>query len=143
MSSEYERFELAQDDIVLTLDRPFISTGLKAAKVTASDLPALLLQRVGRFKLSPNLLSDFLFLWLNSSMFSDQINPGRSNGVPHISSKQVEAAQIFLPSLQDQETIVAKVDELMVLCDDLLANIRTSEALKVELAESVVHFASI
>jgi hypothetical protein len=40
---------------------------------------------------------DYLFLWVHSPQFSEQIDPGRSNGVPHISSKQVEAALIFIP----------------------------------------------
>jgi type I restriction enzyme S subunit len=48
-ASEFERFHLGEGDIVLTLDRPFIVTGTKVARVTKADLPSLLLQRVGRF----------------------------------------------------------------------------------------------
>jgi type I restriction enzyme S subunit len=119
-ASEFERFHLGEGDIVLTLDRPFIVTGTKVARVTKADLPSLLLQRVGRFvKTEEGLSDDYLFLWINSPNFNDQIDPGRSNGVPHISSKQVEAAKIFLPPLAEQYRIVAKVDELMALCDQL------------------------
>ena len=60
--------------------------------------------------------------------FSEQTNPGRSNGVPHMSSKEVEAARIFLPSLAEQRRIVAKVDELMVLCDRLEKSLVAAEA---------------
>jgi type I restriction enzyme S subunit len=70
---------LNEGDVVLSLDRPFIVTGTKVARVTARDLPALLLQRVGRFNPCPELHPDYLFLWSNSPHFSDQINPGRSN----------------------------------------------------------------
>ncbi len=121
--TEYERFRLHEGDIVVSLDRPFIVTGTKVARITASDLPALLLQRVGRFVLTPALHSDYLFLWINSPHFSEQIDPGRSNGVPHISSKQVEAAVLFLPPLAEQRRIVAKVDALMALCDRLEASL--------------------
>jgi restriction endonuclease S subunit len=93
---EFERFRLTEGDVVLSLDRPFIVTGTKVARVKAKDLPALLLQRVGRFILSQALNPDYVFLWINSPHFSEQIDPGRSNGVPHISSKQVEAAVLFL-----------------------------------------------
>ncbi|RXT54864.1 hypothetical protein B6S44_14785 [Bosea sp. Tri-44] len=118
--SEFGRFRLNEGDIVLTLDRPFITTGTKVARVSADDLPSLLLQRVGRFiEASPGLDDDYLFLWINSPHFNDQIDPGRSNGVPHISSKQVEAAKIFVPPLADQHRIVAKVGALMALCDRL------------------------
>jgi type I restriction enzyme S subunit len=40
------RFELAEGDIVLGMDRPVISGGVRVARVTARDLPCLLLQRV-------------------------------------------------------------------------------------------------
>ena len=124
--SEFERFQLNEGDIVLTLDRPFIVTGTKVARVSAADLPCLLLQRVGRFvETSPGLTDDYLFLWINSPHFNEQIDPGRSNGVPHISSRQVEAAEIFVPQLAEQHRIVAKVDELMALCDRLEACITT------------------
>ena len=48
MATEFQRFELEKGDIVLSLDRPLISTGLKLARVRANDLPCLLLQRVAR-----------------------------------------------------------------------------------------------
>jgi type I restriction enzyme, S subunit len=107
-------------EIVLTLDRPFIVTGTKVARLTATDVPSLLLQRVGRFvETAPGLSDDYLYLWIRSPHFKEQIDPGRSNGVPHISSKQVEEAKIYIPSLAEQRLIVAKVDQLMALCDDL------------------------
>ena len=109
----------------MSLDRPFIVTGTKVARVRPEDLPALLLQRVGRFVLSSALHPDYLFLWINSPHFSEQIDPGRSNGVPHISSKQVEGAILFLPPLAEQHRIVAKVDALISLCDQLEAGLGT------------------
>jgi type I restriction enzyme, S subunit len=136
---DYERFRLAEGDVVLTLDRPFITTGTKVARVTARDLPALLLQRVGRFVLSEALHPDYLFAWINSPHFSEQINPGRSNGVPHISSKQVEAAVLFLPPLAEQHRIVAKVDELVALCDRLEESLTTSEETRGRLLDALLH----
>jgi type I restriction enzyme S subunit len=137
--SEFERFRLNEGDIVLTLDRPFIVTGTKVARVGADDLPSLLLQRVGRFvETSPGLDDDYLFLWINSPHFNDQIDPGRSNGVPHISSKQVEAAEIFVPSLAEQHRIVAKVDALMALCDRLEANLTATAATRRRLLDALL-----
>lgn len=124
---EFERFLLNEGDIVLTLDRPFIVTGTKVVRVTAADIPSLLLQRVGRFvETTPGLSDDYLFMWINSPHFNEQIDPGRSNGVPHISSKQVEAAKIFVPPLAEQHRIVAKVDELMALCGRLESSLTTA-----------------
>ena len=136
--AEYERFRLQEGDIVVSLDRPFIVTGTKVARVSRTDLPALLLQRVGRFVLSPVLHPDYLFLWINSPHFTEQIDPGRSNGVPHISSKQVEAAFIFVPPLGEQHRIVAKVDALMALCDRLEASLTATVATRRRLLDALL-----
>lgn len=140
MCAEYERFSLNEGDVVLTLDRPFIVTGTKVARVTAADLPSLLLQRVGRFvEVEPGLSDDYLFLWINSPHFNEQIDPGRSNGVPHISSKQVEAANICVPPLAEQHRIVAKVDALMALCDRLEAALTTADTTRTRLLNALLH----
>ncbi|GAA6121356.1 restriction endonuclease subunit S [Acidovorax sp. FG27] len=119
-AKDFERFELIEGDVILSLDRPFISTGTKVARLLGADIPSLLLQRVGRFQLNKKLLTpEFLLLWIESPHFSKQVDPGRSNGVPHISSKQVEAAEIYLPSISEQRRIVAKVNKLMLICDQL------------------------
>ena len=117
--AEFERFRLREGDVVLSLDRPFIATGTKVATISKGDLPALLLQRVGRFVIDGDLDPNYLLIWINSPHFSEQIDPGRSNGVPHVSSKQVESAKIILPRLDEQRRFVAKVRELMALCDQL------------------------
>jgi type I restriction enzyme, S subunit len=75
---------------------------------------------------APGLSDDYLFMWINSPHFNEQIDPGRSNGVPHVSSKQVEAAQIYVPPVAEQERIVAKVNELLTLCDRLGAGLSAS-----------------
>jgi type I restriction enzyme, S subunit len=135
---EFERFRLIEGDVVLSLDRPFIVTGTKVARVTAKDLPALLLQRVGRFILSSLLVPEYVLLWVNSPHFSEQIDPGRSNGVPHISSKQVEAAVLYLPPLAEQHRIVAKVDALMSLCKRLEVSLGAGDNIRNRLLDSLL-----
>lgn len=139
-AARFERFALQVGDVVLALDRPFISTGTKVARVQARDLPALLLQRVGRFEeVAAGLDDDYLFRWINSSEFNRQIDPGRSNGVPHISSKQVENAQIYVPSLGEQRRIVAKVDEMMAICDKLEAALASADHARSSLLDALLH----
>jgi type I restriction enzyme S subunit len=135
---EFERFRLHEGDVVLSLDRPFIASGTKVARVRDVDLPALLLQRVGRFVLSPEIEADYVFLWLRSPHFNAQVDPGRSNGVPHISSKQVEAAEIYVPPITEQHRLVSKVDELMALCDTLEASLTAATAARTRLLEATL-----
>jgi type I restriction enzyme, S subunit len=70
--------------------------------------------------------------------FNEQIDPGRSKGVPHISSKQVEAAEIFLPPLAEQHRIVAKVGALMALCDLLEASLTATAAMRRRLLDALL-----
>lgn len=137
-ATEFERFRLSEGDVLVSLDRPFIVTGTKVARATSADLPALLLQRVGRFILTPRLDPAYVFLWVTSPHFAAQIDPGRSNGVPHISSKQVEAASIFVPPLAEQHRLVAKVNALMALCDALEASLATASATRTSLLEATL-----
>lgn len=121
-AEEFKRFKLDVGDIVISLDRPLISTGLKVARVSRDDLPCLLLQRVGKVEFKTDeVIPEFFFLWLNSPIFINAIDPGRSNGVPHISSKNIESLPFAPPPKEEQERIIAKVDRLMSLCDELEA----------------------
>ncbi|WP_435011633.1 restriction endonuclease subunit S [Tundrisphaera lichenicola] len=138
--SEFERFNLDAGDIVLSLDRPFIATGTKVAWVRQRDLPCLLLQRVGRFRFDPKLLlPDYLYMWLRSSLFNDQIDPGRSNGVPHISSKQVEEALIQIPGVDEQRRLVKTVEKLTAACDQLGSAQEKRERRRDRLAAASLH----
>ncbi|PXW98187.1 type I restriction enzyme S subunit [Sphaerotilus hippei] len=135
----FSSFALKAGDIVLSLDRPIISTGLKYAIVKASDLPCLLLQRVAR--LSPyaaGMSADFFVLWLQSDLFMRTIDPGRSNGVPHISTKQVANLVIGLPPLAEQARIVARVTQLRSLCADLRQRLSARQSTQSRLGEALV-----
>jgi type I restriction enzyme S subunit len=137
---DFQRFALCEGDIVLSLDRPLIATGLKVARVTQEDLPSLLLQRVAR--LTPKhdqLTQSYIFLWLNSTAFVDCIAPGRSNGVPHISTRQVQELSFSLPPLSEQHRIVSKVDQLMSLVDELERQQATSREKASNLLDAIVH----
>jgi type I restriction enzyme S subunit len=112
-SAEFTRFELREGDILIALDRPIISTGVKVARVRKEDLPCLLLQRVARAQFKSNeVLPHYFFSWLRSPHFINAIDPGRSNGVPHISHKDVERIPFAVPPLPEQHRIVAELDAL-------------------------------
>ncbi|MFQ1620346.1 restriction endonuclease subunit S [Aeromonas veronii] len=139
MATDYEKYNLTLGDIVISLDRPIINTGLKYAVIEQSDLPCLLLQRVAKFHHFLNVVEPmYLSLWLQSPLFISAVDPGRSNGVPHISTKQLEAMAFPLCSLDEQKKIIARVDELMTLCDQLKSRLQTSQQTQLALAESLV-----
>ncbi|NQZ06914.1 MAG: restriction endonuclease subunit S [Algicola sp.] len=136
---EFARFELEEGDIVISLDRPIINTGLKYAIIQSADLPCLLLQRVAKFHSYGDVIVPiFLSRWLESDLFMSAIDPGRSNGVPHISTKQLEMMLFPLLSQNEQHRIVAKVDELLTICDQLKSQISSAQITQLNLADAIV-----
>lgn len=118
--SEFANFELGEGDLLVSLDRPIISTGVKVAEVANHDLPALLLQRVARAQFQGDrVLPRYFFRWLRSPHFINAIDPGRSNGVPHISHKDIEKIPFAVPALAEQRRIVAQLDALYAEIDSL------------------------
>lgn len=137
IAQEYSEYYLNEGDILLSLDRPIINSGLKVALVSKSDLPCLLLQRV--LKTTPILvLNRYIFTWFNSDLFISSINPGRSIGIPHISHNDVSKSIVPLPPLTEQHRIVAKLDELMQYCDKLEVGIRQSQQHNEQLLQQVL-----
>ena len=139
VAQDMERFALQTGDLVISLDRPLISTGLKYAVVRECDLPCLLLQRVARMAPRAEVLdAAYLELWLQSPAFLGSIDPGRSNGVPHISTRQLEAIPFLLPPLPEQHRIVARVEELRRLCAQLRERLTEARRTQSQLADALV-----
>ncbi|MBQ0345744.1 restriction endonuclease subunit S [Citrobacter freundii] len=138
MIADFENYILSESDIVISLDRPIINTGLKYAIISKSDLPCLLLQRVAKFKNYANTVSNsFLTIWLESHFFTNSIDPGRSNGVPHISTKQLEMTLFPLLSQSEQNRIILKTNELIKVCEKLKYRIKTIQQTQLHLADAL------
>ena len=85
----------------------------------------------------------YLFYWLRSKAFEAQVAE-RMKGVayPAINDGEFRACAIPLPPLAEQKRIVAKVDELMALCDRLEAQQQERETRHAALARaSLARFA--
>lgn len=112
-SAKYPGYALSKGDVLISLDRPIISSGIKVARVDANDLPALLVQRVGRFLIDPQKLdADYLYAYLQTDLFISKISGhDQSLGVPHISPAQVEAIEIPLPEISVQRELSKQLNE--------------------------------
>jgi type I restriction enzyme S subunit len=110
-AGRYPGYALEEGDVLISLDRPLISSGIKVARVGPADLPSLLLQRVGRFLLKPGMVDpDFLYAFLQSSRFIRAISGhDQSLGVPHISPGQVEFVELPLLSLDEQQQLATRL----------------------------------
>jgi type I restriction enzyme S subunit len=85
----------------------------------------------------------YLLLALSSTHIRDQIEiPIRTTvGLKNVNATELSSLTIPLPPLAEQHRIVAKVDELMVLCNRLEAQLTTAQNETGRLLESVLHHA--
>lgn len=114
LAAGYEKYELLQDDVILAMDRPWIEAGLKQAVVRASDLPALLVQRVARLRARPGVEQRFLRWLVAEQRFTGYIRAvSTGSTVPHISQGQIADYQIVrLPEISEQRSIAALLGAL-------------------------------
>ena len=105
--ASFATYELKLGDIVLGMDRPIISSGIRVAQVTEADLPSLVLQRVARIRPRRDLHSEFGLLSLQGSAFARYLAPIFTGiSVPHVSPEQISSFQLAIPSLDEQRGIV-------------------------------------
>ena len=132
-----KEYEMKAGDLVIGMDRPQISDGMRVAKVQNTDLPCLLLQRVASLTTGQLLNSDFLLHLLSSEIFVAHFSPDTTGvSVPHISPDQIRNFVIPIPPMAEQLVILesiatglAKIDTLTTEAQraiDLLQERRTA-----------------
>ncbi|WP_166790220.1 restriction endonuclease subunit S [Cryobacterium sp. Hh11] len=115
-------YQLAEDDVVLAMDRPWIEAGLKFAKIQRADLPSLLVQRVARLRVKAGNDQRFLSAVIGSRSFTDYVlSVQTGTAVPHISGGQIGNYSFEIPNLAVQ-TAIAEV--LGALDDKIASNIK-------------------
>ena len=95
--SPYRQYELNNGDIVVAMDRPWISSGFKVAMIAERDLPALLVQRVARIRARSARDRFYLYHVLRSGEFTRHCRPTETT-IPHISPKDFRSFQFHWPS---------------------------------------------
>ena len=112
-TNELTGYLLQEGDIVLGMDRPWISSGIRVARVKFQDLPCLLLQRVARIRAIAPLTQKYLELILTSEGFHAYFEPMLTGiSVPHISPEQIKNFEFFVPPEIEQKSICDFVDHI-------------------------------
>lgn len=112
LASSYEEYQIEVGDLLLAMDRPVISSGLKFAQATADDLPSLLVQRVARIRSTKWTIMSFLKYLLNSHIFVNHaMAHATGSDLPHISSNDIALTPVPIPPLEEQKEIVRRIEE--------------------------------
>lgn len=122
-------------DILLTTEAP-----MGNASVVRLHEKFGLAQRVINFRLYGKLDPDFIVLQLLSEPFQAILDKTATG----VTAKGIKAAKLkrlplAVPPLAEQRRIVAKVDELMSLCDELEAQLTTTATTRRRLLEATLH----
>ena len=141
-AAEHSKFELAADDIVLAMDRPWIEAGLKWSTIRESDLPMLLVQRVARLRALGPLSQDYLRYLIGSPQFEAYVRPIVTGvNVPHISPTQIRDFSFGLPPRDVQDSVTGILRPMDDLIDDNRRRIEILEEMaRLLYREWFVHF---
>ena len=103
--SLFSEFELSSNDILIAMSGA--TTG-KNCKIKKDSLPALLNQRVGKFRIidTDNLDNEFLYYVINTEYFQNELFKDAIGGAqPNISGKQIENITVLIPQKPHQQKI--------------------------------------
>lgn len=124
--SEIAGYELKNGDIVIartggTIGKSYLVSGLTHSAVFASYLI-----RIGRLDA---IYPDFTKVFLGSQFYWKQLYANSmGTGQPNVNGTALKGLLIPLAPMEEQHRIVAKVDELMALCDRLEAQQTDAES---------------
>ncbi len=142
LSQKTTDYEIVDGDILLTM------TGTKGRRDYLYSVLVDTQKRAGK-KLYLNqrlcavrglgIVSDFLNISLKSELLLSAIYE-KSTGTANQANIGMEALSNWvlpLPPIREQHRVVAKVDQLMALCDQLKSRLQTSQQTQLALAESL------
>jgi type I restriction enzyme, S subunit len=83
-------------------------------------------------------INDYLLCFINSPLFRKTIDEVNTTTINQITQNNLKRALLPLPPLAEQQRIVAKVDELMALCDQLEQHQVNSDIIHQTLVETLL-----
>ncbi|WP_444461744.1 restriction endonuclease subunit S [Rhodobacter capsulatus] len=106
----FSEYSLEAGDVVIAMDRPLISTGLKIAIVEAQDAGALLVQRVANPRPTEWLHPLFMYHVFCGREFISQVEShATGSDLPHISGNDILTTKVPLPPIEEQVEIVNRI----------------------------------
>lgn len=116
VGKKWSHYRIEKGDIVISSSA---SLG-KVAKVDEETAGSIVYTGLIRFRPYSNVSENYISKFFASPEFSRQIsNNSRGAAIKHFGPTHLKTMFVPLPPVKEQHRIVAKVDELMALCDQL------------------------
>ncbi len=111
-------YQLLPGDLVIGMDRPMVSGGMRVAEVQTDDLPCLLVQRVARIRTLEPGDRAFVRHALASASFRHYFDPITTGvSVPHISPSQIVDFRLPVPPADTRRAIGRELDRSTAATD--------------------------
>ena len=135
-----KEFQVREGDIVIALTRTIISAGLKVAVIPKSYDGAFINQRVAAMTPKEKLVNqEFLYFFLCSKAVEKYVLEHVNTLMqPNLSINDLKKMPVYLPSLEDQQTIVRQLDALRAETQKLEAVYQQKLADLEELKKSIL-----
>lgn len=123
---EFKEYVLKPNDVVMALTRPILGDKLKVARLTISDTPALLNQRVAKLIPKGDNKAEYLFYVVQQLKFITEMNNAMAGtDPPNIGNAALEKIAIAVPWSPEEQTAIAAVlsdaDALISSLEKLIA----------------------
>lgn len=129
-----KQYTISKDDIYITIAGTIGEVGTVPERFDKMNLTEnaakIVFQRINKYWLQRALSSQFA-----QRQFSDNTN---QLAQPKLALHRIADAVLALPPLEEQHRIVAKVDQLMSLCDQLKARLNQARQVHEQLANALV-----
>lgn len=128
-------FELTENTVIMAM-----TGGTVGKTLFIETLPEKIYvnQRVVAIKASNFIIPIFIYYQLRSETIQRIIQKAKNSTNDNISMNDIVSFKIPLPPLEEQQRIVAKINELMALCNGMIEKIEKSEEKQENLLQSVL-----
>jgi len=129
-ADDYSARIIPSDSVLMSCVGRFGLTAINRVPVSSN-------QQVHGFVVLDGLKPEYLSYSLRASS-KDMERAATSTTIAYLNKTNCESISLGLPPLAEQHRIVAKVNELMELCDQLKASLATAQATQLNLADTLV-----
>ncbi|MEN5312209.1 restriction endonuclease subunit S [Pseudomonas koreensis] len=106
-----EKYLISDGDVILAMDRPWISSGLKVCIFSPGERSTYLVQRVARLRPKNKIFSDYIYSCVKSDAFERHCCPTETT-IPHISPVELRGFEVLIPkesAIANYHEVVSKV----------------------------------
>jgi type I restriction enzyme S subunit len=132
---DLQKFTLAQNNILMAMTGGTVG---KSYLVKSLPEPMVVNQRVATIKVSDSADPHYIDVVIRSEMTQEVIRKAKNSTNDNISMGDIKGFTVSLPPLAEQRRIVAKVDQLMALVNELETQLATSRATAANLLSALV-----